>query len=173
VAANSLVQQRSLVTKVYFPRLLAPLAAVVPGFLDLAISLVIMGVIMALTGVAPGPALLTLPLWIVAAAGVAAAVGTWLAALNALYRDVQFAMTFLLQMWLFASPVIYPSSIVHKQALFALNPMVGVIDGFRWALIDDPTLGLHDLVSLGTGVLLLVGGIAYFQRVERTLADRI
>jgi lipopolysaccharide transport system permease protein len=88
---------------------------------------------------------------------------------------VQFALTFVLQVWLFASPVVFPSSIVHgdARALFALNPMVGVIDGFRWALLDDHTLGVHDLPSLATGLLLLVGGVVYFQRVERTLADRI
>jgi len=174
-AANSLVQHRSLVEKVYFPRLLAPLAAVLPGLLDMAISLALMGVIMAVTGVGPGLGLVTLPLWILAAVAVAAAVGILLSALNVLYRDVQFALTFVLQVWLFASPVVFPSSIVHGDAkfLFALNPMVGVIDGFRWALIDDPTLGAHDLVSLATGLLLLVGGVVYFQRVERTLADRI
>jgi lipopolysaccharide transport system permease protein len=174
-AARSLVDQRPMVTKVYFPRLLAPLAAVLPGLLDLLISLVIMAGILVVSGVSPGLALVTLPLWIGAAVGVAAAIGILLAALNALYRDVQFALTFVLQAWLFASPVVYPTSLVHgdAKALFALNPMVGVIDGFRWALLDDPTLGPHDLVSLAVTLLVLVFGVGYFQRVDRTLADRI
>jgi lipopolysaccharide transport system permease protein len=163
-----------MVTKVYFPRLLAPLAAVLPGLLDLLISLVIMAGILVVSGVSPGLALVTLPLWIGAAVVVAAAIGILLAALNALYRDVQFALTFVLQAWLFASPVVYPTSLVHDaKALFALNPMVGLIDGFRWALLDDRTLGPHDLVSLAVTVLVLVFGVAYFQRVDRTLADRI
>jgi lipopolysaccharide transport system permease protein len=174
-AARSLVDQRPMVTKVYFPRLLAPIAAVVPGLLDLVISLPIMAVILIASDVTPGLPLVTLPLWIGAAVLVAAAVGILLAAVNALYRDVQFALTFVLQAWLFASPVIFPSSLVHGTAkyFFALNPMVGVIDGFRWALLDDHTLGPHDLVSAAVTLLLLVVGIAYFQRVERTLADRI
>jgi lipopolysaccharide transport system permease protein len=174
-AARSLVDQRPMVTKVYFPRLLAPMAAVLPGLLDMMISLPIMAAILVATDVTPGLPLLTLPLWIAGAVLVAGAVGILLAAVNALYRDVQFALNFVLQAWLFASPVVYPSSLVHgdEKALFALNPMVGLIDGFRWALLDDHTLGPHDLVSAAVTLLLLLGGIAYFQRVERTLADRI
>jgi lipopolysaccharide transport system permease protein len=174
-AARSLVDQRPMVTKVYFPRLLAPLAAVLPGLLDLLISLVIVAGVLAVSGVSPGLPLVTLPLWIGSAVVVSASIGILLAALNALYRDVQFALTFVLQAWLFASPVVYPTSLVHgdAKALFALNPMVGVIDGFRWALLDDPTLGPHDLVSLAVTVVVLVFGVAYFQRVDRTLADRI
>jgi lipopolysaccharide transport system permease protein len=173
-AAHSLVDQRPMVTKVYFPRLLAPLAAVLPGLLDFAISLVVMAIILAASDVAPGLALITLPLWIAAAVLVATAIGVLLAALNALYRDVQFALTFVLQAWLFASPVVFPTSLVHDaKAAFALNPMVGVIDGFRWALLDDRTLGAHDLVSLAVTAVVLLAGVTYFQRVERTLADRI
>jgi lipopolysaccharide transport system permease protein len=174
-AARSLVDQRPMVTKVYFPRLLAPLAAVLPGLLDLLISLVIMAGVLIVSGVSPGLPLITLPLWIGGAVVVSASIGVLLAALNALYRDVQFALTFVLQAWLFASPVVYPTSLVHgdAKALFALNPMVGLIDGFRWALLDDPTLGPHDLVSLAVTLLVLVFGVAYFQRVDRTLADRI
>jgi lipopolysaccharide transport system permease protein len=148
---------------------------VLPGLLDLLISLVIVAGVLAVSGVSPGLPLVTLPLWIGSAVVVSASIGILLAALNALYRDVQFALTFVLQAWLFASPVVYPTSLVHgdAKALFALNPMVGVIDGFRWALLDDPTLGPHDLVSLAVTVVVLVFGVAYFQRVDRTLADRI
>lgn len=175
-AAQSLAEHQALVTKVYFPRLLAPIAAILPGLLDLAIALVVVAVVMVFTGIAPGPELLTLPVWILAAVLVAAAVGIWMAALNALYRDVRFAMTFLLQVWLFASPVVYPSSLVHgqlREAIFALNPMVGVIDGFRWAILGDHAPGVTDLPSLVVTCVLLLGGIAYFVRVERSLADRI
>lgn len=174
-AARSLVDHRELVTKVYFPRLLAPFAALLPGVLDLAISVVLLGVLMAIYGVAPSIALVTMPLWMVALLVVALGAGLWLAALNALYRDVRYALAFGIQLWLFASPVVFPSSLVEGdwRYLYSVNPMVGVIDGFRWAIVDGPAPGAEDLVSLAVAILLVVTGAIYFRRTESLLADRI
>jgi lipopolysaccharide transport system permease protein len=174
-AAESLAQYRELVTKVYFPRLLAPLAAILPGLIDLGISIVAVGVFMAIFGVTPGWAIVLLPLWIVAAVVATLGVGIWLSALNAKYRDVRNALGFLLQIGLFATPVVYPSSLVHGSArlLLYVNPVAGVVDGFRWSLIGAPQPGLEALVSLGAALLVLLSGVVYFARVERLLADFI
>lgn len=174
-AAQSLVENQELVTKVYFPRLLAPLAAVLPGLIDLALSLVVVGAFMVGYDVGPSIAILTLPLWILAAVIVAFGAGVWLAALNVLYRDVRYTLVFLIQLWLFASPVVFPASIVPSdwEVVFYANPMAGVIEGFRWALLDGPAPPAAALVSAVVAVFLVVGGVAYFQHVERRLADRI
>jgi lipopolysaccharide transport system permease protein len=174
-AAESLLDSRELVTKVYFPRILAPLSAVLPGLVDLLPSLAILGVFMAVYGEAPDLALLTLPLWFAAAVLLSFGAGLWLSALNVLYRDVRYALGFLLQVWLFASPVVFPASLLDglDRTLFSLNPVVGLLDGLRWALVDGPAPPAADLLSAVTGALLLLGGAAYFQRVERLMADRI
>jgi lipopolysaccharide transport system permease protein len=174
-AAESLAAYRDLVTKVYFPRLLAPLAAILPGLIDLAISIAAVGVFMLVYGVTPTAALTLLPLWIGAAVATTFGVGVWLSALNARYRDVRNALGFLLQILLFATPVVYPSSLVHGSLRFVLylNPVAGVVDGFRWSLIGAPRPGLPALTSLGSGLLVLIGGLVYFARVERRLADVI
>lgn len=174
-AAESLAQYRDLVTKVYFPRLLAPLAAILPGLVDLSISIVAVGVFMALFDVVPGWQIVFLPLWIAAAIGTTFGVGVWLSALNARYRDVRNALTFLLQILLFATPVAYPASLVHGAWQYVLyaNPMAGVVTGFRWSLIGAPPPGAVVLISLCSAVLILAGGLVYFGRVERRLADFI
>jgi lipopolysaccharide transport system permease protein len=174
-AAESLVEHRTLITSVYFPRLLAPLAAVLPGLVDLAISLVILAVFMATYGVTPGAPLVLLPVWLVALVGTSLAAGFWLSALNVLYRDVRYALGFLIQLWLFASPVVFPSSLVDGdwRYLYSANPLVGALDGFRWSLIGAPAPGTEDLVSLAVGLLLFTSGVVYFRRVERRLGDRI
>lgn len=174
-AAESLVEHRDLVTKVYFPRLLAPLAAVLPGLIDLAVSVGILALIMMIYGVALTPAILTLPLWILAGVAVALGFGFWLSALNALYRDVRYTLAFGLQLWLFISPVVFPSSLVDDgwRFVFAANPATGLIDGFRWCTVGGPAPGTEDLVSLAVGGCVLVGGAIYFRNVERRLADRI
>ena len=174
-AADSLVEHRALVTNVYFPRLLAPAAAVLPGLVDLAVSLVLLGGFMVVYGVAPGVPLLLFPVWIVALIAVALGAGFWLSALNVLYRDVRYALGFLIQLWLFASPVVFPSSLVDGawRYLYSANPVVGALDGLRWSLVGTPPPGREDLVSLGVGFVLLLGGIVYFQKVERRLADRV
>jgi lipopolysaccharide transport system permease protein len=174
-AAQSLVDNRELVTKVYFPRILAPLAAVFPGLVDFAVSLVIVGAFMAFYGVTPGAALVLLPFWIASALALALAVGLWLSALNVKYRDVRYALAFLTQVWLFASPVVFSSSLVDGawRYLYALNPVVPVIDGFRWSLTGTPAPGPEAFVSLAVGLIVLLGGVVYFARVERGLADAI
>jgi lipopolysaccharide transport system permease protein len=174
-AADSLAAYRELVTKIYFPRLLAPLAAILPGLIDLCISMLAVGVFMAIYGVAPSKALVFLPLWILAAVVTTCGVGVWLSALNARYRDVRNALGFLLQLGLFATPVVYPSSLVHgsTRVLLYVNPVAGVVDGFRWALIGAPWPGPYALVSLGSALVMFWAGIIFFARVERGLADVI
>jgi ABC-type polysaccharide/polyol phosphate export permease len=174
-AADSLAQYRDLVTKVYFPRLLAPLAAVLPGLIDLAISIVAVGVFMVIFHVTPTAAIVLLPFWVAAGVGTTFAFGAWLSALNTRYRDVRNGLTFLLQILLFATPVLYPSSLLHgwKRFLLYLNPMAGVVDGFRWSLIGTPRPGLAAAVSLAAGFVVLLTGLVYFGRVQRRFADFI
>lgn len=173
--AQSLVQNRDLVTKTYFPALVAPLALALPGLVDLLVSLAVVAVVMGAYGVAPSFALVLLPLWIVACLLVVLAAGLWLSALNVQYRDVRHTMTFLVQVWLFASPVVYASSLVEGawRYLYALNPMVTVLDGFRWSLVDGPAPGREALVSLAVVASVLAGGLVYFLRAERRFADLI
>lgn len=173
--SQSLVSNSPLVTKVYFPRLLAPLASSLPGLLDLALSLLMLGLLMLVYRVSPSWALLTLPLWLVALVAVTLSVGIWLAALNVQYRDVNHGVALLVQLWLFVSPVAYPSSLVPEawQPVYALNPVSGVLDGFRWAALGAPPPGPDLLLSLGVTLVLLATGVLYFQRVERRFADVI
>jgi homopolymeric O-antigen transport system permease protein len=173
--ATSLVEHRDLVEKLYFPRLLAPLAAALPGLVDFGISLLVLGVFMVAYGVAPGVEIAFLPVWVVLLFALLLGVGTWLAALNVQYRDIKYGLTFLIQLWLFASPVVFPSSIIDGDVrwVYALNPVVGLIDGFRWSMIGAPAPDVTDLVSLASGVLLLVSGVVYFRRAERRFADVI
>ena len=174
-ASLSLVDNRELVSKVYFPRGLAPLAAVVPGLIDLAASLTILVVFMAAYGVAPGAAVVLVPAWILLAGLAALGVGLSLSALNVKYRDVKHALGLGIQLWFFASPVVYSSSLVEGdwRYVYALNPVAGVLDGFRWSALGAPAPGPELAVSLGVLALLLVGGIVYFHRVERHAADMI
>lgn len=174
-ASQSLVGNRDLVSKVYFPRALAPGAAVLPGLVDLAISFVVLIVFMAVYTVAPGPAILLLPVWLLFAIEVAFATSLWLSALNVKYRDVKFVLGFLVQVWFFATPVVYASSVIEGkwQYVYALNPMVGVLDGFRWSVVGAPAPGVSLLVSVAVGVVLLVSGALYFRRVEGEFADYI
>ena len=174
-AAASLVANSALITKVYFPRLLAPAGAVLPGLVDLAVSLAVVAVLMVIFDVAPSVSLLLLPAWLAAVVLVAFGAGLWLSALNVLYRDVRSVVPFLLQVWLFASPVVFPSSLIEapEEYFFAVNPLVGVLDGFRWSLLDAPPPGAEDLVSLASAALLLISGLAYFRHAERRFADQI
>ncbi|HKO42636.1 MAG TPA: ABC transporter permease [Pyrinomonadaceae bacterium] len=173
-SSNSLVGNQNLITKVYFPRLVVPIAAVLGGVVDFAIAFVILLVMMLYFGIVPGWAIVTLPLFIVLAITTALAVGLWLSALNVKYRDVRYTMNFLVQFWLFATPVAYPSSLIPEQWRWAygLNPMAGVVEGFRWALLGktDPP-GALLAVSVAVVILLLVGGLYYFRRMEQEFAD--
>ena len=173
--SNSLVANSGLVTKIYFPRIIAPLSAVLPSLIDLVVSLAILAAFMGVYGVAPSAALAFLPLAVVFVAAVVLAFGLWLAALNVQYRDVRPALGFLIQIWLFASPVVFASSLVPDEwrYVYALNPMVGVVDTFRWSLVGAPAPGLDVLVSLAVAALTFVGGLVYFGRLQRRFADVI
>jgi lipopolysaccharide transport system permease protein len=169
----SVVTSRGLISKVYFPRLLVPMAPLLCGLLDFAISLGLMGILMAWYRIVPGWPVLALPFFVLLALACSLAVSLWLSALNALYRDVQFTLAFLTQIWLFATPVAYPSSIVPPEWrwLLGLNPMAGVIDGFRWSLLGAAPPGPMLLVSVVTVALMLTGGLSFFRRMEKTFAD--
>lgn len=173
-SSNSLVANERLITKVYFPRLVIPISAVLGGLLDFAISFVVLIGMMIYYHVKPTAAVWTVPLFLLLAVGAALGVGLWLSALNVEYRDVRYTMPFLTQFWLFASPVAYPSSLVPEswRALYGLNPMAGVVEGFRWALLgkaEGP--GALLAVSVAIVILILVGGLYYFRRMEKTFAD--
>lgn len=175
-SANSLVDHGRLITKVYFPRLLVPAASVIAGLVDLGIALVVLVGMLLFYGVAPGPAVITLPLFILLAAATALAVGLWLSALNVQYRDVRYTLQFLIQFWLFATPVAYPSSLVPQRwrILYGLNPMTGVVEGFRWALLGKGEApGALLAVSVLTVAAALIGGLFYFRRMERAFADTV
>lgn len=168
-----LVGNAALVTKVYFPRLTAPAASLLPPLADLGVSLGLVAVLCVLYGHSPTWALLAFPLWLLLLAGTALGVVLWLSALNVRYRDVGHAITPALQVWLFLSPVAYPSTLVSDRGrmLYALNPMVGAIDVGRWVLIGSPWPGWPVAVSAGVAVVVLFLAARYFQRAERSFAD--
>src|SRR5437867_9033411 len=173
-ATNVVVEQQSVITKIYFPRLVLPLSAVVSGLLDFGIAFAVLLGMMAYYRLAPGLAVLLLPCFLLLAVLTALGVGLWLSALNAIYRDVRYAVPFFVQFWLFASPVAYPSSLIPERWrwLYGLNPMAGVIEGFRWSLTgrgQPPDLLLA--ASAGAVLVVLAGGIFYFHRAESTIAD--
>ncbi len=173
-SSNSLVANERLITKVYFPRLIVPVAAVLGGLVDFVIAFVVLLAMMAYYGITPGWAVLTLPFFVLLAVMTALGVGLWLSALNVQYRDVRYTLNFLTQFWLFITPVAYPSSIVPERwrALYGLNPMAGVVEGFRWALLGKTEApGPLLAVSVVAVILILVGGLYYFRRMEETLAD--
>jgi lipopolysaccharide transport system permease protein len=173
-ASNSLVGSQNLITKVYFPRLVVPISAVLGGLVDFAIALVILFAMLFFYGIVPSWQIVALPAIVLLAVMTALAVGLWLSALNVQYRDVRYTINFLVQIWLFATPVAYSSSIVPEKwrVFYALNPMVGVVDGFRWALLGKPeSPGVPILVSVIVVCLLLAGGLYYFRRLEQQFAD--
>lgn len=173
-SGNSIVTNQELVTKVYFPRLLIPLSTVLAGVADFAIAFGVLLVLMAWYGIAPTAAVVFVPLLVILACATALAVGLWLAALNVRYRDVRYTLPFLTQFWLLATPIAYPISIVPEEwrVLYALNPMVGVVEGFRWALLGSGENAAGALaVSTVVVVVLLGGGLVYFRRMERSFAD--
>ena len=175
-AAGSLVTGQSMITKVYFPRLLLPLASVVSGLVDLGFALLVLVGLMVYYGIRPTWALLSLPLWVLMALATAMAVGLWLSALNVLYRDVKYITPFLLNFWLYATPVAYSSTLIPEKwrALYGLNPLAGVVEGFRWALLGQAIhVGSLVYVSAGAVCVLLIAGLIFFQRMELTLADRV
>jgi lipopolysaccharide transport system permease protein len=177
-SGNSLIQNQHLITKVYFPRLVLPIAPIVAALVDFAAAFAVLLAMMLWYGITPGPAIVALPCFILLAVATALAVSLWLAALNALYRDVRYALPLLTQIWFFVTPVVYTTASVldnqpsWMQLLYALNPMAGVIEGFRWALLGSAPPAISVLLTSGATVaLLLVGGAFYFRRMERIFAD--
>ncbi|HWD63585.1 MAG TPA: ABC transporter permease [Solirubrobacteraceae bacterium] len=174
MGSDSLVSNSALVSKIYFPRIFIPAGVVAAGTVDFAIALVILFVVVGIGGGHLSLGLLVLPLLIAITVAAALGVSTGLAALNVRYRDVRYAVPFTVQLWLFATPVAYSSSLVPEpwRTVFAVNPMVGVVEGFRWAMLDRPHAPWALIaVSAGTSLGLLVAGLAYFGRVERGFAD--
>lgn len=173
-SSNSLVQNANLLTKVYFPRLALPLATVLSGVVDFALAMVVLGGIMMYYGVRITAAILWLPALLLLALVTALGVGLWLSALNVEYRDVRYTIPFLTQVWLFATPIAYPSSLLPEpwRTLYGLNPMVGVVEGFRWALLGTATApGWMIVASSLAALLILVTGAYYFRRMECSFAD--
>lgn len=173
-SSNSLVSNERLVTKVYFPRLVIPAASILAGLVDFAISFCVLLLMMAYYRITPTLAIVLLPFFILVALTTALGAGLWLSALNVQYRDVRYTLTFLTQLWLFLTPVSYPSSLVPEKwkFLYGLNPMVGVIEGFRWVLLGNAPPPASLLVASFAAVLLLfVGGLYYFRRMEQRFAD--
>ena len=173
-ASDSLVASSNLISKVYFPRLIIPLSAVLSGAIDFTISFVLLVGMMAFYHQAPPARCIYLPLFFLLAFVTALGVGLWLSALNVEYRDVRYTIPFLTQFWMFATPIAYPSSLLSEpwRAIYGLNPMAGVVEGFRWALIGANTAPgpMIAASSIAAGILL-AGGAFYFRRMERTFAD--
>ena len=174
-ASNSLVSNANLVSKVYFPRLVVPLASILAGVIDTGIAFLVLLGMMAYFGIMPSLAVMLLPVFLLLALTTALGVGLWLSALNVQFRDVRYVVPFLTQFWLFITPVAYPSSLLSEpwRTVYALNPMVGVIEGFRWALLGTPAPGPMIAVSASASVALLVSGAFYFRRMERGYADLV
>ncbi len=173
-SANSLVGSSNLIKKVYFPRLAIPLATVLSEAVDFAIAFVVLLAMMAYFAIAPTANVVWLPLLLVLAVTTSLGVGLWLSALNVQFRDVRYVVPFLTQFWMFATPIAYPSSLLSERwrTLYALNPMVGVVEGFRWALVGTrtapgPMVVVSSLVAIG----LLASGSLYFRRMEKHFAD--
>jgi len=171
--STSLSGYQHIISKVYFPRLIIPIGAVIAPLVDFAIGFAILIGFMAWYRIVPGPSIVWLPALMLLALATAGSVGVWLAALNVRYRDVRYVVPFVVQLWMFATPVAYPASLVPARwrAVYGLNPMAGVIEGFRWALAGGPAPGAITLVSAAVVVVLTAGGVMYFRRLEGTFAD--
>lgn len=175
-ASNSLISSASLITKVYFPRLLIPLGTVTSALVDLFLSSLLLVGLMAYYDVVPTARALLVPVFVLMTFATALGVGLWLSALNVQYRDVRYLVPFLTQFWLFATPIVYPSTLLDEpwRTLYGLNPMVGAVEGFRWALVGtDTSPGPMVLVSAAITLLLLASGAFYFRWRERRFADVI
>lgn len=175
-SANSLIQNQYLITKVYFPRIIIPLAPVFTGLVDCMFAFILLIGMMLFYGVVPKITILLFPVFLLFAMVASFGVGVWLAALTVEYRDLRYTIPFLVQFWMFASPIAYSSSLVpgRWKILYALNPMTSVIEGFRWVLLGTAAPPLFPMLASGTVVaMLVVGGIMNFHRLESTLADVI
>ena len=176
-SSNSLVESANLIKKVYFPRLAIPIAAVLSGIVDFLLAFMVLLAMMWSYGITPTGKILYLPLLILLALVTSLGVGLWISALNVLYRDFRYIVTFLVQIWMFATPIAYPSSLLEEpwqRLVYGFNPMVGVVEGFRWALLDTQTApGSAVLASSVASILILIGGAFYFRRMEKSFADMV
>ncbi len=173
-ASNSLVGNSNLLTKVYFPRLVIPISTVISGFIDFALSFAMLLLMMVYYGKAPTLNVIWLPFFLLLALVTALGVGLWLSALNVEYRDIRYVVPFITQFWMLATPIAYPSTMLSEpwRTIYGLNPMVGVVEGFRWALLDSG-VGPGPMVTVSTivSILVLISGAFYFKRMERNFAD--
>lgn len=173
-SSSSLVASANLLKKVYFPRLVIPVSSVLSGGVDFVLAFVVLLAMMLFYGIAPTAAVVWLPLLLVLALATSLGVGMWLTAMNVRFRDVRYAVPFLVQAWMFATPIAYPSSLLSEpwRTVYGINPMVGVVEGFRWALLGTDTApGPIILVSASVAAFLLVTGALYFRRMEKSFAD--
>lgn len=174
-SSNSLVGSANLIKKVYFPRLIVPLASVMSNVVDFVLAFVVLIVMMLFFGIVPTQNIIWLPLLVLLVLITSLGVGLWLSAMNVQFRDIRYVVPFLVQLWLFVTPIAYPSSLITNdllKLLYAINPMTGVVEGFRWALLGTQTApGAVILVSSLAAVTLLVSGAYYFRRMERSFAD--
>jgi len=173
-ASNSLVGNANLITKVYFPRLAVPVATILSGVIDFVLAFAVLVAMMLYYHVTPSMHVVWLPLFLLLALVASLGTGLWLSAMNVQFRDVRYTVPFLTQFWLFATPIAYPSSLLKQpwRTVFGMNPMVGVVEGFRWAILGTPTAPVAVVtVSFATAVVVLATGALYFRRMERTFAD--
>jgi lipopolysaccharide transport system permease protein len=173
-SSNSLVANANIIRKVYFPRLAIPIAIVLSGVVDFVFAFVVLLAMVLYYGVMPGMNIIWLPLFLLLAFITALGVGLWCCAMNVQFRDVRYAVPFLVQLWMFATPIAYPSSLLSEpwRAVYGLNPMVGVVEGFRWTLLGTgPGPDLVIVASTAVALTILVGGMLYFQKMENTFAD--
>jgi lipopolysaccharide transport system permease protein len=172
-SSNSLVGSANLIKKVYFPRLTIPIATVLAGIVDFFLAFVILVGMMLFYGIVPTANVLWVPAFLLLALSTSLGVGLWLSAMNVQFRDIRYVVPFIIQFWMFATPIAYPSSLLHEpwKTLFGINPMVGVVEGFRWALLGSGHPGGMLIVSSLTSLALLVSGAYYFRRMEKSFAD--
>jgi len=172
-AGNSIIGAQGMIQKIYFPRLIIPLSKALVGFVDFAIGLLFVVVLALWYGVSPSPNLVFLPFFILMTVISALSVGIWLSALTIRYRDFQHIVPFMVQIGLYATPIAYPASLVDEkyQFLLHLNPMAGVVEGFRWSILGTQAPHPYAWLSFGLAVLLLLTGLVYFRKVERVMAD--
>lgn len=174
-SSNSLVGSANLIKKIYFPRLVIPISSVISGSVDFLLAFVVLIIMMLAFGILPTLNIIFLPFLLLMAVMTSLGVGLWLSAMNVQFRDVRYTIPFLTQFWLFATPIAYPSSLIENNLLrtiYGINPMAGVVEGFRWALLGTDTApGPTIIVSFLAATLLLVSGAFYFRRMEKTFAD--
>jgi len=174
-SSNSLVGGSYLITKVYFPRLIIPIATILSAAVDFLIAFIVLIGMMFYFGIQPTPNIVFLPFFMLLALVTSLGIGLWLSAMNVQFRDVRYAIPFITQFWMFATPIAYPSSLIQNdflRAIYGINPMTGVVEGFRWALLGvDTAPGPILIVSSIAAVLLMVSGLYYFRRMEKTFAD--